>query len=232
MLRSILQIPSEALDRVNFSWKLSQYGLKVISELCEILQPFEEATDQVQGDKVVTSSLVIVCFCGLRDQLHELRQTYNCKLVSSLQASLEKRPQCYELMDCYITTALYPRFKLDWCEVDEQDAVKALITQQMPKSLVPEQDCSNTPPAKWSKLMSFMKPRAMPSPVKTISELDDYLREPSLPEEAAPLSYRETNQHCFSDLGIPTSSAPVVRLFSMAGKMFRSDRCSLSDKRR
>ena len=184
MLRSILQIPSEALDRVNFTGKLSQYELKVISELCEILQPFEEATDQVQGDKVVTSSLVIVCVRGLRDQLHELRQTYNCKLVSSLQASLEKRLQCYELMDCLrIATTLDPRFKLDWCEGEEQDAVKALITQQMPKSLIPEQDCSNTPPAKRSKLMSFMKPRAMASPVKTTSELDDYLREPSLPRK-------------------------------------------------
>ena len=44
MLRSILQIPSEALDRVNFDGKLSQYELKVISKLSEILQPFE-ATD-------------------------------------------------------------------------------------------------------------------------------------------------------------------------------------------
>ena len=240
MLRSILRIPSEALDRVNFAGKLSSYELKVINELCEILQPFEEATDQVQGNKVVTSSLVIVCVRGLRDQLHELRQTYNCKLVSSLQASLEKRLGCYELMDCLrIATALDPRFKLDWCEVEEQDEVKALITQQMPKSLVPEQDCSNAPPAKRSKLMSFMKPRAMSSPVKTTSELDEYLREPSLPEDASPLSYWDANQHRFSALAkmavkylaIPASSAPVEHLFSVAGKMFRPDRCSLSDKR-
>ena len=69
MLRSILRIPANVMDQLDFPDKLSANELKLIQELCDILLPFEEATDAVQGDNIVTASMVIVCVRGLRHQL-------------------------------------------------------------------------------------------------------------------------------------------------------------------
>ena len=81
--------------------------MKLISELCDILQPFEEATDNVQGDRIVTSSMVIVCVRGLRAELQSLRETYSSKMIATLQASLETRLSKYERMDRFkIATTL------------------------------------------------------------------------------------------------------------------------------
>ena len=61
MLRSIIRIPEDVLQKLDCTSKLSSYEMKLIGELCEILQPFEEVTDRVQGQAIVTSSLVIAC---------------------------------------------------------------------------------------------------------------------------------------------------------------------------
>ena len=64
VMLSILRIPENVMDQ-----HLSAYELKVIEELCDILLPFEEATDIVQGENIVTASKVIICVRGLRHQL-------------------------------------------------------------------------------------------------------------------------------------------------------------------
>ena len=65
MVRSILRIPKARLDELNAPVSLSIYELKVLEELCEMLNPFEEATDHVQGEKVVTASKVVIWVRGL-----------------------------------------------------------------------------------------------------------------------------------------------------------------------
>ncbi|MGH0147293.1 UNVERIFIED_CONTAM: hypothetical protein FKN15_010205 [Acipenser sinensis] len=44
MLRSMLKVPAEILSELH-----APYKLKIIAELCEILEPFEEVTEKVQG---------------------------------------------------------------------------------------------------------------------------------------------------------------------------------------
>ena len=96
MLRSLLRIPQANIDQLDFPGKLTSYETKLVRELCDILTPLETATDTVQGDRIVTSSLAIVCIRGLRAELNRLQEVYNCKLVTSLQASLERRLVPYE----------------------------------------------------------------------------------------------------------------------------------------
>ena len=68
-------------------------------------------------------------------------------------------------------------------------------------------------------------------------ELQEYLEEPCVDEEMNPLTYWIQNQSVYPSLsviaqrvlGIPSSSAAVERLFSIAGKVFRPERCRLTD---
>ena len=70
------------------------------------------------------------------------------------------------------------------------------------------------------------------------TELNDYLSKPSVPVDSNPLTfwknheniYHKLSQLAHKYLAIPASSAPVERLFSVAGKIYRPDRCNLSDK--
>ena len=69
-------------------------------------------------------------------------------------------------------------------------------------------------------------------------EVQDYLSEVSLPEDSDPLLYWQTKSSAMPTLGtlakkyltIPATSASMERLFSVAGRICRPDRCRLSDK--
>ena len=70
-----------------------------------------------------------------------------------------------------------------------------------------------------------------------LSQVEEYLNSPCLPEDTDSLVFWKTHQHQLPQMAdlashylhIPASSAPVERLFSVAGKVFRPDRCRLSD---
>ena len=70
-------------------------------------------------------------------------------------------------------------------------------------------------------------------------QIDDYYNAPLLEEPADPQQYWKENQFIYLDLAklvcsylhIPASSAPVERIFSIAGRVFRPDRNRLSEKR-
>ena len=129
MLRSLLRVPRDEIDKLQCA-KPTVYEMKLISELCDILQPFEEATDNVQGDRLVISSMVIACVRGLRTELQRLRETYTCKMITTLQASLETRLSKYEHMERFkIATTLDPRFRLRWCDEGEAAEVKVLLVR-------------------------------------------------------------------------------------------------------
>ena len=145
MLRSVLKVPQDVLNSLDYSGKPTAYEMKLVSELCEVLLPFEEATDAVQGELVVTSSMVLICIRGLRAELQRLREIYSSKLITALQASIEKRLAPYEGMDDFkLATMLDPRFKLDWCQNDES---RDLLTSQVVR-LSPTTPVENNAPTK------------------------------------------------------------------------------------
>ncbi|KAK2152400.1 hypothetical protein LSH36_330g11018 [Paralvinella palmiformis] len=246
MLRSVVKIPQDVLNSLEYSGKPTAYDMKNISELCEVLLPFEEATDAVQGELVVTSSTVLICIRGLRAEMQRLRDIYSSRLVATLQAGIEKRLARYEEMDDFKqATKLDPRFKLDWCQNDESREVRDLLTSkvvQLSPTTLAEDNDHTSPEPKRSRLMNFMANRAPPSTTTQSSsdmEVTSYLSQPSLPQDSKPLIFWKENKVKYlilsklasKYLAIPSSSAPIERLFSITGKVFRPELCRLTDKR-
>ena len=115
MIKSLLKVPSEKLDQLD-TVKLTGYERNCLSEVCEILKPFQTATDMVQGENSVTSSLVIPCIRGLQMKLVSLSAKYKSRLVTALKESVEKRLSAFEDDKSFIlATVLDPRFKIRWC---------------------------------------------------------------------------------------------------------------------
>ncbi|XP_048867865.1 E3 SUMO-protein ligase ZBED1-like isoform X7 [Brienomyrus brachyistius] len=243
MLKSVLNIPSDVLGQLECPVQLSPTEFKIIQELCVVLEPFEEVTDRCQADKVVTSSLVIPCVRGLRHAVRNMKMTGNNNLVSILQSLVEKHLAKFEEIQCFqMASILDPRFKLDWCIGEEVTTMKDLLMGKVeclsPKLSAGYNDYSGQP-KKRPKLFSYMESQSGPSAVaKASHDVIVYLSQPCLAEDVDPLAYWKGNQTSFPELArlackylaIPASSAPVERIFSAAGNIFRPERSNLNDK--
>lgn len=246
MIRSVLKIPEEKLNKVEGAQKISSYERKLLSELCTILEPFEHATLLVQKERNVSASLPIPVTLGLKHQVKEISCDYSSKMVLALKSSIEKRLNMYELDDSYIISAvLDPRFKVRWCDQEKINEplsvvkLKAAQVETVPKCTPDDDELS--PPSKKAKpdFFSFMSPsRPKPRRAATAtSELETYLTESCIEMSSNPLEYWNINSYRYpvlsklaaKYLAIPATSAPVERLFSVAGKTFRPERCRLSD---
>ena len=105
------------------------------------------------------------------------------------------------------------------------------------------EDTTDPPPSKKAKsLFSFMLEPSAQSESQSTSlsnELDNYLQSSSVAMEVNPIDfwkkektkYPQLSKLAKEMLGVPSSSAPVERLFSIAGKLFRPERCNLKDLR-
>ena len=91
MFHSVVKIPQDVLNSLEYSGKPTAYNMKNISELCEVLLPFEEATDAIQGEQVVSPSMVLICVRSLRAEMHCLWDIYSSRLVTTLQSGIEKQ---------------------------------------------------------------------------------------------------------------------------------------------
>lgn len=62
--------------------QLTQFERSTLHDMLTVLELFEEATDLVQGDKMVTISFVLPAIRGLQEDLSGYNNIYSGKLVS------------------------------------------------------------------------------------------------------------------------------------------------------
>jgi hypothetical protein len=180
----------------------------------------------------------------MKNQMQSISGIYNSKMVISLQSSIEKRLSKYEKDEDYIiATVLDPRFKLTWCKNEAmREEHYANISAKMNNFV--ELSEEKSPPQKKAKISTSTIFNFIPqTPTRQRhtsgkqSELDQYLSEVCESSESNPLhfwslhteSLPKLSKMAETYLALPASSAPVERLFSIAGKVFRPERCSLTD---
>lgn len=122
-VRSILAIDNIKLDSlpgISEEQFLTVRERLILKEFVEIMVGFEEATNRVQGELVVTASWVIPCIMGLQKHL-EKTWTWNRPLVQSLSFNMSRVSQYLSKKHFRRATMLDPRFKLSCFQNAEED---------------------------------------------------------------------------------------------------------------
>ena len=102
MICSILRIPEDKLDSLGTVHKLTAYDRKLLEDLIEILMPFESATHCIQGNKVVTSSMIVPCIRVLKASMTKLSTKFSNRIVLALKASVNDRLSQYEECNTFV----------------------------------------------------------------------------------------------------------------------------------
>ncbi|XP_030623602.1 zinc finger BED domain-containing protein 4 [Chanos chanos] len=219
---------------------LSSFEKAVLQELVEVLEPFEEATDMVQGDKHVSISLALPCVLGLRKHLGEVITRQCSGIVMGLSQALDRRLAGILEDPLYVTaTTLDPQFKLSWSS--DSDWHKQVLLEEVEKHtqpVSPPEPCpeAQPSPSKRSKLFSFIKQRPTTQAKSVEQELAAYLHEE--PTDEDPLQYWKRKSIDFPLLSqvakkvftVPATTTAVERIFSFVSKTLRPERCRLLPK--
>ena len=254
MIKSVLSISSDIFKKLSeidgSPPKLTLHDKNLLNDIVEILAPFEEATDFVQVGCIPSAGYVLPCIKGLQHHLQSMVTKYHSPFVLGLTKSLSSRMPYFEEKEAYILAAILdPRFKLRWCSDDTQkqtyvelvkSEVEMISTSSEPSSAT-LQLREEPPPKRKKSLFSFMPDS--PSQVElnngNVSSEEMYFETPCVSMDTNPLTFWKENAKKYpllsrlarDYLAIPSSSSPVERLFSIAGKIFRPERCQLSDDR-
>ena len=252
MIRSILSIPEHKLALLEGAPSISAHDRNILKDLVEILTPFEEATDFVQVENIPSAGYVLPCVKGLQHHLERCSSKYHSPFVAALKASLRARMPYYEESEPYLlASVLVPRFKPRWCQNNTEKTRCTELLQREARQHSQQVDSNGAldatdtglePPTKKTKtLFNFMAEQELVVERNgdTNGDIQRYLASSCLPIRTNPATYWKENGNEYPSLApvardylsIPSSSAPVERLFSIAGKLFTPARCRLKDKR-
>lgn len=69
MLQLVLTVPEDKLNSLDYPQKLSSNERKLLSEVCQILKPFEDGTLEILEEKCVSGSLAVPLCISLKAQM-------------------------------------------------------------------------------------------------------------------------------------------------------------------
>ena len=119
--------------------KLSITELVAITELVDVLSPFEAAMSQVEEESKVTISNVCAVVIGLKKLMEEMTlKLHICQILPRIlfdQVNTRLNP-CLNQEDFRLATFLDPRFKVDWLQTDEERALLKEASIQSTKELL------------------------------------------------------------------------------------------------
>lgn len=219
---------------------LSSVDKIMLRELVEVLEPFEEATDMIQGDKHVSISLALPSVLGLRKHLAEV-VTHQCSgLVTGLTQALDRRLAGILEDPLYVVaTTLDPQFKLSWSS--DRDWHKQVFLEEVAKHAQPvstpePSSEAQSAPSKRSRLFSFIKERPAMQAKSMEQELGAYLHEE--PTDEDPLQYWKRKSIDFPLLSqvakkvltVPAITTAVEKIFNVLSKTTRQEGCGILPK--
>jgi len=191
-IRSILKSPDNVnkavtklgqLEQRRMGGGFNQTEINALTELVTILEPFEEATDLTQGDKVVTVSSIVPAIVGLRTSLclDESATTSSLRYAEPLHKKLKDacaaRLEQFLTRDNKIAAVLDPNFRKTWLGREEDSLVEEEILRMLHAEVVElsseSENDGSTPPASPSnapsqkKLFSFMQTQSSDESLRT-----------------------------------------------------------------
>lgn len=218
---------------------ISGADIEFLSEILNILMPFDEATKEISGSEYITGSLVIPLVTILESALRNLNLKHSAakvlsqKLLSSLKDRSVKVLQNSLLCN---STLLDPRFKKIY--INPIIASKALtnLTQEVNNyleeigkvsPLVQTDQVRTAPNPLWSSHDLEVTKRALVEPESLFAnEIEVYIQQPLLPRSSDPFVFWEQSERC-----MPGLSPVAQKYLSLVGSSVASERLvsSLND---
>ena len=174
-----------------------------------ILAPFEQASDFAQIEHVPSSGYVIPCTLGLDHHLRNATSRYNNPFVRGLKASFDRRMPYYLQNEVYVVAAILdPRFKLRWCNNDEDKYQEALEIfrlavercyethkTEFPSSSETDKDAEPSGKRRKISLFSFMPEEDnIQSHTSDDHGINEYIKSPCASMEINPLKFWKDNE--------------------------------------
>ena len=219
-----------------------------LSLVVDVMQYFAQATDILQGEKMSTCNRVIPVIDSLENALLCIDRSNPAinALCERLVTSLQQRfSYLLESSIHQVATLLDPSIKLSFTDHSDErkffvfssTEVKSKARELLPveqtltSSLAPV-EASESPKSKKPKLMDFSTVTINTASTASCGELQHYLDQPVVNVKAveywAERKITPLSTLALQLLSVPSSSAPVERLFSKAGFLLSQRRTRLS----
>lgn len=232
--------------------------IQILNQIVIICTPFETITEQISGEKYVTSSTILVFIKILYKKINTFLTDINLfetrALLTQLKADFDKRFPLYEANELLCqSTFLDPRFKkAGFRDENKFTRTSIEIQRRIAASFKENPENENTPITRttsdnealatlWQEFddeVQILTGSGTPG-VGSIIETDKYQNEPLIHRHDNPLKYWLDRRHVYPGLFqlvgkrlcIPATSVPCERIFSKAGAIMTQRRNRLTSEK-